>query len=57
MNDQETQQPTSESIKTSREQELTEGYIAWAEDFQVNPDPLVEMDVNDNLKPSDEQTW
>jgi hypothetical protein len=53
MND-ENKQPI---LETSRERELAEGYATWAEDFRVNPDPLTELGLNDNLEPSDEQTW
>ena len=44
-------------LETTREHELAEGYAAWAEDFQTNPDPLTEIGLNDNLEPSNEQTW
>ncbi len=54
MNDEIKQQPILETI---RERELTEGYAAWAEDFQANPDPLAELGLNDKLKPSDETDW
>jgi hypothetical protein len=54
MSDQKEQRPI---LETARERELTEGYTAWAEDFQANPDPLTELGLNDNLEPSDETDW
>ena len=39
-------------LETIRELELAEGYAAWAEGFQANPDPLTEIDLNDDLEPS-----
>jgi hypothetical protein len=53
MND-ENKQP---SLETTREHEPIEGYSNWAEDFQTNPDPLAEIDLNDNLVPSTEDDW
>jgi hypothetical protein len=44
-------------LETTRELELAKGYTAWAEDFQVNPDPLAEIGLNDNLEPSTEDDW
>jgi hypothetical protein len=44
-------------LETARELELDEGYAAWAEDFQANPDPLTEIGLNDNLEPSTEDDW
>jgi hypothetical protein len=44
-------------LETTRERELAEGYAAWAEDFQANPDPLAEIGLNDNLEPSTEDNW
>jgi hypothetical protein len=54
MSDEQKQQPILETI---RERELAEGYAAWAEDFQTNPDPLAEIALNDNLEPSTEGNW
>jgi hypothetical protein len=44
-------------LETTRELELANGYTAWAEDFQTNPDSLTELGLNDNLEPSDETNW
>ena len=54
MSDEKEQQQVPETV---RERELTEGYAAWAEDFQTNPDPLTEIGLNDNLEPSTEDDW
>jgi hypothetical protein len=54
MGDEKKRQPI---LETTRERELAEGYAAWAEDFQANPGPLAELDLNDNLEPSDETHW
>ena len=45
------------AMKALRERELLEGYQAMAEDYKHNPDPLVEMGVNDGLEPSSEDDW
>jgi Arc/MetJ-type ribon-helix-helix transcriptional regulator len=46
-----------EAFKALRDRELIEGYKAWAEEFQNNPDPLTEMGLNEGLEPSTEDTW
>jgi hypothetical protein len=54
MSDEEKQ---TKVLETTRELELANGYAAWAEDFQTNPDSLTEIGLNDNLEPSDETNW
>jgi excisionase family DNA binding protein len=38
-------------------QALREGYEAMSEDYEQNPDPLVDAGSSDGLEPSDEKTW
>lgn len=45
------------AMKALRERELFDGYKAMSEDYQKNPDPLVEAGINDGLEPSDETSW
>lgn len=45
------------AMKALKERELLEGYKAMAEDYQKNPESLVEAGINDGLEPSDETSW
>ncbi len=45
------------AMKALRDKELLEGYKAMADDYQKNPDPLVETGISDGLEPSDETSW
>ena len=45
------------AMKALRERELFNGYKAMAEDYQKNPDPLLDSGINDGLEPSTEETW
>jgi metal-responsive CopG/Arc/MetJ family transcriptional regulator len=40
-----------------REQELIESYRQATKDHLENPDPFLEVGVNDGLEPSTEDTW
>jgi Arc/MetJ-type ribon-helix-helix transcriptional regulator len=45
------------AIQALREKELLEGYQAMAEDYEKNPDLLLDAGISDGLEPSDESSW
>lgn len=45
------------AIRALREKELLEGYQAMAQDYEKNPEPLLDAGISDGLEPSDETSW
>jgi Arc/MetJ-type ribon-helix-helix transcriptional regulator len=47
----------SEAIRALRERELARGYRELAEEYLVDPDPLLDSDLADRIEPGSEENW